>query len=84
MARQYLKHQIGSGKSTFFFLQLDVNWNPDRPLMQKYGQRIIYDLASHLNPSALRVFACDRHCQPASAEALVDIQKQMFRPFCLN
>ena len=52
--------------------------------MQKYGQRIIYDLASHLNPSAPRVFAFDRHCQPASAEALVDIQKQMLRPFCSN
>ena len=52
--------------------------------MQKYGQRIIYDLASHLNPNASRVFAGDRHCQPASAEAMVDIQKQMLRPFCSN
>ena len=30
----------------------DLNWHPDGPLMQKYGQRIyIYDSASHLNPS---------------------------------
>lgn len=46
MAKQFIVFKIGSGESIFLWFDL---WHPNGVLLEKYGNRLIYNVGSHIN-----------------------------------
>ena len=42
IVKPFLKHRIGNGERTFLWFD---NWHPKGPLLDYFGERIIYDSA---------------------------------------
>ncbi|XP_075663456.1 uncharacterized protein LOC142633065 [Castanea sativa] len=74
--RKFIRFEVGDGKSIFLWHDL---WHPAGVLIQRFGSRVIYDVAS--NPEAKVDFVLNDKpwiWRLARSDALVSIQCQLF------
>ncbi|XP_062145417.1 uncharacterized protein LOC133852669 [Alnus glutinosa] len=76
IARGFLKHEIGDGKSIHLWTD---NWHPSGVLVERYGYRIVYDSQSRLDSRLDSVIQNGNCCwKPARSDSLVEIQSKLF------
>ena len=56
IARPMIKHRIGNGRGTFLWYD---NWHPLGPLLDKFGPRVVYDVALGLHARVSTVIEGD-------------------------
>ena len=70
-----LKHKIGNGCGTFLWYD---NWHPLGPLLEKFGHRVDYDSAIHLNSKVSMVIDRDEWRWPlTNTLELMEIRSHM-------
>ena len=75
IARPMLKHRIGNGCGTFLWYD---DWHPLGPLLDRYGQRVVYDAAISLNAKVSTIIDGQVwHWPMTNTLELMEIREQM-------
>ena len=75
VARPMLRHRIGNGCGTFLWYD---NWHPLGPLLDKFGQRVVYDAALNLHAKVSTIIDGETwHWPSTNTLELMEIRGEM-------